>query len=48
MKVGRNRNLAVHMYRGAIGAEIAEHLADRAAVLPRWLEVLRQRAADGN
>src|SRR5713101_1489663 len=48
MNVGRDRNLAVHMYRGAIGAEIAEHLAEHAALLRRWLEALRQRAADGD
>ena len=45
MKIGRDRNLAVHMYRGQIGAEIEERLAGHATVLRRWLDVLRQRAA---
>ena len=45
MKIGRDRNLAVHMYRGQIGAEINERLAAHAAVLRRWLEVLKNRAA---
>lgn len=44
MKIGRDRNLAVHMYRGQIGAEINERLAAHAAVLRRWLEVLKNRA----
>ena len=35
MKIGRDRNLAVHMYRGEIGAEIGERLAGHAAVLRR-------------
>ena len=41
--VGRDRNLAVHMYRGRIGAEIAEHLAAHAALLHRWLAALHAR-----
>lgn len=45
MKIGQDRNLAVHMYRGQIGAEIEERLAAHAAILHRWLEALRQRAA---
>jgi uncharacterized protein YutE (UPF0331/DUF86 family) len=45
MKIGRDRNLAVHMYRGQIGAEINERLAAHAAVLRRWLEMLKNRAA---
>ena len=45
MKVGRDRNLAVHMYRGEIGAEIGERLAGHAAVLRRWLEALQRRVA---
>ena len=45
MKIGRDRNLAVHMYRGEIGAEIGERLAGHAAVLRRWLEALQKRAA---
>ena len=45
MKIGRDRNLAVHMYRGEIGAEIGERLAGHAAVLRRWIEALQKRAA---
>lgn len=45
IKIGRDRNLAVHMYRGQIGDEIAERLAPHAAVLRRWLDALRQQAA---
>ncbi len=47
MKIGRDRNLAVHMYRGQIGEEIAERLLGHAAVLHLWLDALRERAADG-
>ena len=43
IRVGRDRNLAVHMYRGRIGAEIAEHLAAHAALLHRWLAALHAR-----
>ena len=42
--VGRDRNLAVHMYRGQIGAEIARRLAAHAALLRRWLAALQARA----
>ena len=45
MKIGRDRNLAVHMYRGRIGEEIEERLAAHAAVLHRWLDALKERAA---
>jgi uncharacterized protein YutE (UPF0331/DUF86 family) len=45
IKIGRDRNLAVHMYRGQIGEEIAERLASHAAALRRWLHALRQQAA---
>jgi hypothetical protein len=45
MKIGRDRNLAVQMYRGQIGAEINERLAGHAALLRRWLEALQARAA---
>jgi hypothetical protein len=45
MKIGRDRNLAVHMYRGRIGEEIDERLAGHAALLRRWLEALQTRAA---
>ena len=41
IKIGRDSNLALHMYRGRIGEEIAERLACHAAVLRRWLEALR-------
>ena len=44
MAVGRDRNLAVRMYRGEIGAEIAAHLAALAQLLRRWLAALQQRA----
>jgi hypothetical protein len=44
--VGRDRNLAVHMYRGRIGEEVAQRLASHAALLHRWLYALRQRAAE--
>ena len=47
MKIGRDRNLAVHMYREQIGAQIAERLAGHADVLRRWLDALRQRAVEG-
>ena len=47
LRIGRDRNLAVRMYRGRIGAEIDERLAGHAALLTRWLEALRQRTADG-
>ena len=45
MMIGRDRNLAVHMYRGQIGAEIDERLAGHAALLRRWLAALRRHAA---
>jgi uncharacterized protein YutE (UPF0331/DUF86 family) len=48
MKIGRDRNLAVHMYRGRIGAEIDQRLGAHTALLRRWLGALRRRAADGN
>jgi uncharacterized protein YutE (UPF0331/DUF86 family) len=48
MKINRDRNLAVHMYRGRIGAEIDERLRVHAALLRRWLGALRRLAADGN
>ena len=43
MRIARDRNLAVHMYRGRIGEEIQERLADHARVLRRWLEALKAR-----
>jgi uncharacterized protein YutE (UPF0331/DUF86 family) len=47
MVVGRDRNLAVHMYRGQLGAAIAARLATHAAVLRRWLAALQRRATGG-
>lgn len=41
MKIGRDRNLAVHMYRGQIGSEIEARLAGHAGVLNRWLGAIR-------
>jgi uncharacterized protein YutE (UPF0331/DUF86 family) len=46
--VGRDRNLAVHMYRGAIGMEIARHLAAHAGLLHRWLAVVQRQAVAGD
>jgi len=48
MKISRDRNLAVHMYRGRIGEEIDERLDAHAALLRRWLGALRRLAADAN
>ena len=45
IKIGRDRNLAVHMYRGRIGEEIQERLFGHAAVLHCWLDALKERAA---
>src|SRR5689334_20772757 len=45
MRIGRDRNLAAHMYRGEIGAGIAERLKAHAELLHRWLEELRRRSA---
>jgi hypothetical protein len=45
IRVGRDRNLAVHMYRGHIGEEIGERLAAHAAVLCRWLVALQHHTA---
>ena len=47
-RIGQDRNLAVHMYRGKIGEEIEHRLAVHAAVLRRWLAALRLRAAEGS
>ena len=46
IKLGEERNLAVHMYRDQVGEQIEQHLAAHAALLHRWLEALRQRAAE--
>jgi uncharacterized protein YutE (UPF0331/DUF86 family) len=45
ISVGRDRNLAVHMYRGQIGAEIAAHLTAPADLLHRWLAALQACAS---
>jgi uncharacterized protein YutE (UPF0331/DUF86 family) len=45
IRLGRDRNLAVHMYRGQIGEEIAQRLGEHAALLRRWLAGLQDRAA---
>src|SRR5437763_10781575 len=44
IKLGEERNLAVHMDRDEVGQQIEEHLAAHAALLHRWLDALRQRA----
>jgi hypothetical protein len=44
IKIGKDRNLAVHMYRAELGAEIERRLAGHAALLHRWLDALVQRA----
>jgi len=45
LQLGNDRNPSVHMYRGEIGAEIAERLVAHAALLRRWLKALQRRAA---
>lgn len=45
IKLGEERNLAVHMYRDDVGKQIEEHLASHAALLHRWLDALKERAA---
>lgn len=46
MQLGKERNLAVHMYRDQVGEEIEKHLAAHAVLLHRWLDALCQRAAE--
>lgn len=48
IKLGEERNLAVHMYREHVGEQIDRHLTAHAALLRRWLDALKQRAAAGN
>ena len=48
IKLGEERNLAVHMYREHVGEEIDKHLAGHAALLHRWLDALRERIAGGS
>ncbi len=43
--IGSARYLAVHMYRGEIGDQIEEHVPAHAALLYRWLDALKVRAA---
>jgi uncharacterized protein YutE (UPF0331/DUF86 family) len=45
IKLGEERNLAVHMYRDQVGQQIEGHLAAHAALLRRRLEALQKRAA---
>jgi uncharacterized protein YutE (UPF0331/DUF86 family) len=45
IKLGEERNLAVHMYRDQVGRQIEQHLMAHADLLRRWLDALRQRAA---
>ena len=45
LDLGNDRNLAVQMYRGEIGAEIEARLAGHTALLRRWLEALQRHAA---
>jgi hypothetical protein len=45
IKLGEERNLAVHMYRDQVGQQIEAHLAAHAGLLRRWLDALQQRAA---
>jgi uncharacterized protein YutE (UPF0331/DUF86 family) len=46
LKLAKERNLTVHMYRREIGNTVASHLVEHAALLRRWLDALRQRAAE--
>lgn len=45
IRIGRDRNLAVHMYRGRIAEEVEHRLAGHVAVLRRWLDALHNQAA---
>jgi uncharacterized protein YutE (UPF0331/DUF86 family) len=45
IKLGEERNLAVHLYRDQVGEQIAAHLPRHAALLHRWLEALRARVS---
>ncbi|MBV9586619.1 MAG: nucleotidyltransferase substrate binding protein [Alphaproteobacteria bacterium] len=46
IKLGEERNLAVHMYRDKVGEQIESHLGAHAALLHRWLDALSQRLAE--
>ena len=48
IELAKERNLAVHMYRGQVGEQIEQHLAEHAALLHRWLDALQAQAAAGN
>src|SRR5207245_2676054 len=45
IRIADDRNLTVHMYKEDLGEAIAGRLVAHAAVLRRWLEALRRRAA---
>jgi uncharacterized protein YutE (UPF0331/DUF86 family) len=45
IQIANDRNLAVHMYKQDLGEEVANRLGAHGAVLRRWLDGLRQRAA---
>jgi hypothetical protein len=47
IKLGEERDLAVHMYRDQVGQRIEEHLAAHAALLGRWLAALRRASGTG-
>jgi hypothetical protein len=42
INIAKDRNLAVHMYRGDLGAAIEERLPSHVGVLRRWLDAVRQ------
>src|SRR5271169_3794991 len=48
IKLGEERNLAIHMCREKVGQRIEEHLAAHAELLRRWLAALQARAAAGD
>jgi len=48
IKLGEERNLAVHMYREHVGDQIEQHLSAHAALLHRWLDALQKRAAESD
>lgn len=45
IRIADDRNLTVHMYKEDLGEAIAGRLVAHAAVLRRWFEALRRRAA---
>jgi hypothetical protein len=45
IKLGEERNLAVHMDREQVGEQIDQRLAVHAALLRRWLDALTRAAA---